>query len=142
MGYGCLWGLCCLEASLSAKFVLYQVSVRQSTISLSLRLACTSRRRPGSRFGFVGNYAPRGLSPQIDGMPVILKKERISVLFSLGNSLKCLNPSSRSLKRVTPCSEVWCLCASFNKRESSGTTASLAFNASLSFFENDFTAKV
>ena len=24
--------------------------------------------------GFVGNYAPRGLSPQTDGMPVILKK--------------------------------------------------------------------
>ena len=23
--------------------------------------------------GFVGNYAPYGLSPQIDGMPVILK---------------------------------------------------------------------
>ena len=25
-------------------------------------------------FGFVGNYAPCGLSPQTDGMPVILKK--------------------------------------------------------------------
>jgi hypothetical protein len=25
-------------------------------------------------FGFVGNYAPYGLSPQIDGMPVILNK--------------------------------------------------------------------
>lgn len=24
--------------------------------------------------GFVGNYAPRGLSPQTDGMPVIHKK--------------------------------------------------------------------
>ncbi len=24
--------------------------------------------------GFVGNYAPHGLSPQTDGMPVILKK--------------------------------------------------------------------
>ena len=24
--------------------------------------------------GFVGNYAPYGLSPQIDGMPVIHKK--------------------------------------------------------------------
>ena len=24
--------------------------------------------------GFVGNYAPCGLSPQTDGMPVILKK--------------------------------------------------------------------
>jgi hypothetical protein len=25
--------------------------------------------------GFVGNYAPCGLSPQIDGMPVILKTD-------------------------------------------------------------------
>ena len=25
--------------------------------------------------GFVGNYAPCGLAPQIDGMPVILKKD-------------------------------------------------------------------
>ena len=25
--------------------------------------------------GFVGNYAPCGLSPQIDGMPVIQKKQ-------------------------------------------------------------------
>ena len=28
--------------------------------------------------GFVGNYAPFGLSPQTDGMPVILKKGRLS----------------------------------------------------------------
>ena len=27
--------------------------------------------------GFVGNYAPCGLSPQTDGMPVILKKATI-----------------------------------------------------------------
>ncbi len=27
--------------------------------------------------GFVGNYAPRGLSPQTDGMPVIHKKRPI-----------------------------------------------------------------
>ena len=26
--------------------------------------------------GFVGNYAPRGLSPQTDGMPVIPEKDR------------------------------------------------------------------
>jgi Iap family predicted aminopeptidase len=26
--------------------------------------------------GFVGNYAPYGLSPQIDGMPVIHEKDR------------------------------------------------------------------
>ena len=29
--------------------------------------------------GFVGNYAPRGLSPQTDGMPVILKKAPMPV---------------------------------------------------------------
>ena len=28
----------------------------------------------GVALGFVGNYAPCGLSPQTDGMPVILKK--------------------------------------------------------------------
>ncbi|MDO9592658.1 MAG: hypothetical protein Q7I98_05625, partial [Erysipelotrichaceae bacterium] len=28
--------------------------------------------------GFVGNYAPCGLSPQIDGMPVIQKKPSVS----------------------------------------------------------------
>ena len=34
--------------------------------------------------GFVGNYAPCGLAPQIDGMPVILKKaELCSVFFVL-----------------------------------------------------------
>ncbi len=33
--------------------------------------------------GFVGNYAPRGLSPQTDGMPVIhTKKGHINVPFS------------------------------------------------------------
>jgi hypothetical protein len=29
--------------------------------------------------GFVGNYAPRGLSPQIDGMPVILERTRVFI---------------------------------------------------------------
>ena len=29
--------------------------------------------------GFVGNYAPDGLSPQMYGMPVILKKGRTDV---------------------------------------------------------------
>ena len=34
--------------------------------------------------GFVGNYAPCGLSPQTDGMPVILKKgTRITASASL-----------------------------------------------------------
>jgi hypothetical protein len=29
--------------------------------------------------GFVGNYAPCGLPPQIDGMPVIPKKKDVSL---------------------------------------------------------------
>ena len=32
--------------------------------------------------GFVGNYAPYGLSPQIDGMPVIHKKDQKALLVS------------------------------------------------------------
>mgnify|MGYP006903496359 CR=1 FL=1 len=32
--------------------------------------------------GFVGNYAPRGLSPQTDGMPVI-PKTRGGILFGI-----------------------------------------------------------
>ena len=31
--------------------------------------------------GFVGNYAPCGLSPQTDGMPVILEKMRNTGMF-------------------------------------------------------------
>ena len=33
--------------------------------------------------GFVGNYAPRGLAPQIDDMPVIPKKTK-ELLLLLG----------------------------------------------------------
>ena len=33
--------------------------------------------------GFVGNYAPCGLAPQIDGMPVILKKGRLLAVLLL-----------------------------------------------------------
>ena len=29
--------------------------------------------------GFVGNYAPRGLAPQIDDMPVIPKKGAVAI---------------------------------------------------------------
>jgi len=31
----------------------------------------------GVAMGFVGNYAPRGLSPQTDGMPVIQKQASV-----------------------------------------------------------------
>ena len=44
--------------------------------------------------GFVGNYAPCGLAPQIDGMPVILKKgetapSRLSCLYDDLRPLLC-----------------------------------------------------
>ena len=58
-------------ASLSAVYALYQVSVRQATISLPLLLAYTLRYKLWEFLGFIGNYAPCGLSPQTDGMPVI-----------------------------------------------------------------------
>ena len=44
--------------------------------------------------GFVGNYAPRGLSPQTDGMPVILKKATASLRWlyvSSGSYILCLS---------------------------------------------------
>ena len=67
-----IWTLLPLASS-SARRALYQVPVRQATISLSLLLACLSRDKPWeSLWGVVGNYAPCGISPQTDGMPVIL----------------------------------------------------------------------
>ncbi len=50
----------------------YSVSVRQATILLLLLLSHTSRCETcKSLYGFAGNYAPSGLSPQTNGMPVI-----------------------------------------------------------------------
>ena len=48
--------------------------------------------------GFVGNYAPRGLAPQIDDMPVIPKKRRCLTqrLFS-GSSLLTFLKQQRDL---------------------------------------------
>ena len=40
--------------------------------------------------GFVGNYAPCGLSPQTDGMPVILKKDSIAYRHAVLQKLKLL----------------------------------------------------
>ncbi|MDD6539421.1 MAG: hypothetical protein PUF85_01365, partial [Firmicutes bacterium] len=37
----------------------------------------------GIAMGFVGNYAPCGLSPQTDGMPVIPKKESCNLQLSI-----------------------------------------------------------
>ena len=46
--------------------------------------------------GFVGNYAPRGLAPQIDDMPVIPKKDSegspsLSLIFWLMSKLYYLD---------------------------------------------------
>lgn len=67
-------GLRCLKASTSANHASYQVSVRQNTISLSLLLAYISRCKPRESPWAVGSYAPCGISPQTDGMPVIPPK--------------------------------------------------------------------
>ena len=41
--------------------------------------------------GFVGNYAPHGLTPQIQNMPVILIKKRDPVWISLNFINICFN---------------------------------------------------
>ena len=52
----------------------------------------------GSRYGFVGNYAPCGLSPQTDGMPVILiKAQNIHILCSDCRQSEPIIPSSALL---------------------------------------------
>ena len=77
LGVTVAFGTSLLLASLSIQTALYQVSVRQATISLFLLLTATSRWSGlGVAIRFVGNYAPCELSPQINGMPVILKRPR------------------------------------------------------------------
>lgn len=38
--------------------------------------------------GFVGNYAPCGLSPQTDGMPVILENGGLEMYFKTAAGVK------------------------------------------------------
>ena len=49
--------------------------------------------------GFVGNYAPCGLAPQIDGMPVILKKIEGLSFDLLGERETGIEPATFSLAR-------------------------------------------
>ena len=69
------FGTSLLLANLSAKYTLvlsfcssgYDFAIPSSRLYLTIQTL-------GVAMGFVGNYAPCGLSPQTDGMPVIHKK--------------------------------------------------------------------
>ena len=71
-------------ASLSAMYALvsgfyssgYDFAIPSSRLHLAVQTL-------GVAMGFVGNYAPRGLSPQTDGMPVIPQKAQTAVCASL-----------------------------------------------------------
>ena len=74
MGYGCL-----LDFTVCSQFIRhvrlisgfcssgYDFAIPSSRLYLTIQTL-------GVALGFVGNYAPCGLSPQTDGMPVILQK--------------------------------------------------------------------
>jgi len=74
MGYGCL-----LDFTVSSQLIRhkrlvsgfcssgYDFAIPSSRLYLAVQTL-------GVAMGFVGNYAPCGLPPQTDGMPVILKK--------------------------------------------------------------------
>ena len=75
-------------------YALYQVSVRQATISLSLLLAHTSRCKTlGVAMGFVDKLRPYGLSPQTDGMPVIPQKK-------IAAAMRCNLPISHIVRLI------------------------------------------
>ena len=83
MGYGCL-----LDFTVSSQLIRH-VRLISGFCSSGYNFAIPSSRLHltmqtlGVALGFVGNYAPCGLSPQTDGMPVILKIERIDFLYAL-----------------------------------------------------------
>ena len=74
VGYGCL-----LDFAVSSQLI-HHVRLLSGFCSSSYDFAIPSSRLHltaqtlGVALGFVGNYAPRGLSPQTDGMPVILEQ--------------------------------------------------------------------
>ena len=74
MSYGCLSDFAVLSQ------LIRHVRLISGFCSSSYDFAIPSSRLHltvltlGVAMGFVGNYAPRGLSPQTDGMPVILLK--------------------------------------------------------------------
>ena len=56
-----------LSFPLFALYSYYDFAISSSRLYLMIQVL-------GIALGIVGDYAPRGLSPQIDGMSVILKK--------------------------------------------------------------------
>ena len=73
MGYGCLLDFAVLSQLIRRVRLIsgfcssgYDFAIPSSRLHLTMQTL-------GVAMGFVGNYAPRGLSPQTDGMPVILK---------------------------------------------------------------------
>ena len=77
MGYGCLLDFAALSQFIRHIRLVsgfcssgYDFAIPSSRLHLTMQTL-------GVALGFVGNYAPCGLSPQTDGMPVIPKKECI-----------------------------------------------------------------
>ena len=94
MSYGCLSDFAVLSQ------LIRHVRLISGFCSSSYDFAIPSSRLHltvltlGVAMGFVGNYAPRGLSPQTDGMPVILKKATASLRWlyvSSGSYILCLS---------------------------------------------------
>ena len=76
LGYGCLLDFAVLRQLIRQTRLIsgfcssgYDFAIPSSRLHLTVQTL-------GVALGFVGNYAPYGLSPQTDGMPVIRKKIR------------------------------------------------------------------
>ena len=74
MGYVCLWDFAVLSQLIRRVRLVsdscssgYDFAIPSSRLHLTMQTL-------GVAMGFVGNYALCGLSPQTDGMPVILRK--------------------------------------------------------------------
>ena len=88
MGYGCLWDFTVYSQLIRHVRLIsgfcssgYDFAIPSSRLHLTIQTL-------GVALGFVGNYALCGLSPQTDGMPVILKRARAEcVLFFLGDDI-------------------------------------------------------
>ena len=79
LGYGCLLDFAVLRQLIRQTRLIsgfcssgYDFAIPSSRLHLTVQTL-------GVALGFVGNYAPYGLSPQTDGMPVI-RKDRIPAL--------------------------------------------------------------
>ena len=74
MGYDCLWDFAAFSQLIRHGRLIsgfcssgYDFAIPSSRLHLTMQTL-------GVAMGFVGNYAPCGLSPQTDGMPVIRTK--------------------------------------------------------------------